>query len=52
MIGIATAEEFRTAVHAPSFERAKNDIELELGQYIDAMLRNSAGHKGSTANVA
>jgi len=34
----ATIESLGLTVHAPSFEAAKNDIELTLGKYIESLL--------------
>ena len=34
----ATIESLGLTVHAPSFEAAKNDLELELGKHIESLL--------------
>jgi hypothetical protein len=37
-------------VHAPSFEAAKNDMELALGKHIELLLRERvAGDRGRAA---
>jgi hypothetical protein len=34
----ATIESLGLTVHAPSFEAAKNDMELRLGQHLESLL--------------
>jgi len=46
---VATAEEYGVTVHAPSFEQAKNDMELELGRFVESSLRKSAKRRTNAA---
>jgi len=46
---VATAEEYGVSVHAPSFEQAKNDMELELGRLVELSLRMSAKQRTNAA---
>jgi hypothetical protein len=39
----ATIESLGITVHAHSFEAAKNDIEVELGKYIEPLLKEYGG---------
>ena len=46
----ATIESFGLTVHAPSFEAAKNDMELALGKHIESVLRERVtGDRGRAA---
>ena len=45
----ASAESLGITIHAPSFETAKNDMELTLGRHIDAMLRKPGAQKRVSA---
>jgi hypothetical protein len=46
----ATIESLGMTVHAPSFEAAKNDMELALGKHIELVLRErGAGNRGRAA---
>ena len=47
---IATIESLGLTVHAPSFEAAKNDMELALGKHIELLLgERVAGNRGRAA---
>lgn len=46
---VAQTEQFGITVHAPSFEAAKNDIELALGHQMEEMLQTAPLRKGVTA---
>jgi len=39
----ATIESLGISVHAHSFEAAKNDMEVELGRYLESLLREFGG---------
>jgi hypothetical protein len=46
----ATVESLGLTVHAPSFEAAKNDMELALGKHIELLLgERVAGNRGRAA---
>ena len=46
----ATIESLGLTVHAPSFEAAKNDMELALGKHIELLLGEClAGNRGRAA---
>ena len=46
----ATIESLGLTVHAPSFEAAKNDMELALGKHIESVLRErGASERGRAA---
>ena len=45
----ATIESLGLTVHAPSFETAKNDMEVALGKHIEALLREHAKIDGGRA---
>jgi len=46
----ATIESLSLTVHAPSFEAAKNDMELALGKRIESLLGgHAAGDRGCAA---
>jgi len=46
---VATADEFGVSVHAPTFEQAKNDMELVIGKLVESMLRTVAKRRTSAA---
>jgi len=46
---VATAEEFGVSVHAPTFEQAKNDMEVELGKLVESNLRTLPKRRTSAA---
>jgi len=46
----ATVESLGLTIHAPSFETAKNDMELALGKHIELLLgERVAGDRGRAA---
>ena len=45
----ATVESLGLIIHAPSFETAKNDMEIALGKYIEALLKDRGTARGHAA---